>query len=204
LGLTSETERAARSLSCCAPRLSNSLPTLLRVGAGLTGRGFSDTGRGGHRPGHRTPAADALLRAAGFTPSRGVNPRHRTPAADALLLAPSPSGEGWGEGCPAPKASLSWIAPCASFLAMVNNGRDPSAWLFQQESPRCAGEPHHLVHRQVEVFADPGPDGYSTSKVYAGGQSVPVVIGGLPLGEIAVNDILPSPLAVPTAGGNGA
>ena len=71
-------------------------------------------------------------------------------------------------------------------------GRIPVYWII------------NLVHRQVEVFADPGPDGYGSSKVYSEGQSVPVVIAGLPLGEIAVNDILPPPLAVPTAGGNGA
>jgi len=40
----------------------------------LTRRGFSDTCQGGH------------------------GPRHSTQAADRLLLAPSPSGEGWGEG----------------------------------------------------------------------------------------------------------
>ena len=71
-------------------------------------------------------------------------------------------------------------------------GRIPVYWII------------NLVHRQVEVFADPGPDGYGTSEVYPEGQSVPVVIGGQPFGEIAVNDILPPPPAVPTAGGNGA
>jgi len=40
----------------------------------LTRRGFSDTCQGGH------------------------GSRHSTQAADPLLLAPSPSGEGWGEG----------------------------------------------------------------------------------------------------------
>ncbi len=71
-------------------------------------------------------------------------------------------------------------------------GRIPVYWII------------NLVHRQVEVFADPEPDGYGTSKVYPEGQSVPVVIGGLPLGEIALNDILPPPLAAQPAGGNGA
>jgi Uma2 family endonuclease len=71
-------------------------------------------------------------------------------------------------------------------------GRIPVYWII------------NLVHRQVEVFSDPEPDGYGTSKVHREGQSVPVVIGGLSLGEIAVNDILPPPLPVPPAGGNGA
>ncbi|MGO9464542.1 MAG: Uma2 family endonuclease [Isosphaeraceae bacterium] len=71
-------------------------------------------------------------------------------------------------------------------------GRVPVYWII------------NLVQRQVEVFADPGPEGYGTSKIYVAGQSVPVVIGGLRLGEIAVNDVLPPPLAGPTAGGDGA
>jgi hypothetical protein len=60
---------------------------------------------------------------------------------------------------------------------------------------------HNLVHRQIEVFADPGRDGYGSSTVYPEGQSVPVVIGGLTLGRIAVTDILPPP--VPPVGGDG-
>jgi Uma2 family endonuclease len=49
----------------------------------------------------------------------------------------------------------------------------------------------NMVHRQVEVYTGPGPGGYLTPTVYAPGQSVPVVIDGRELGEIAVNDILP-------------
>jgi Uma2 family endonuclease len=59
----------------------------------------------------------------------------------------------------------------------------------------------NLVHRQVEVYTDPGPTGYGSTAVFAEGQSVPVVIGGEPLGRIAVADILPSRRAVPEAGG---
>jgi Uma2 family endonuclease len=62
-------------------------------------------------------------------------------------------------------------------------GRIPVYWII------------NLVHRQVEVFSNPGPDGYGPSKVYGEGQSVPVVIGGQTLGAIAVNDILPPPVA---------
>jgi Uma2 family endonuclease len=62
-------------------------------------------------------------------------------------------------------------------------GRIPVYWII------------NLVHRQIEVFSNPGPDGYGPSTVYTGGQSVPVVIAGQTLGEIAVNDILPPPVA---------
>jgi Uma2 family endonuclease len=70
-------------------------------------------------------------------------------------------------------------------------GRIPVYWII------------NLVHRQVEVFTDPGPDGYGSSTVFPEGQSVPVVIGGLTLGQIAVNDILPPPPPVPPVGGDG-
>ena len=60
-----------------------------------------------------------------------------------------------------------------------------------------------LVHRQVEVYADPGPGGYGSRAVYTEGQSVPVVIDGQPLGQIAVADILPSRPVGPNAEGIG-
>lgn len=53
----------------------------------------------------------------------------------------------------------------------------------------------NLVDRQVEVYTDPtGPGRSPTYKkldTYAPGQSVPVVIDGVQLGEIPVNDLLP-------------
>jgi Uma2 family endonuclease len=49
----------------------------------------------------------------------------------------------------------------------------------------------NLVHRQVEVYGDPGPEGYASRAVYPEGQSVPVVICGRQVGRIAVKDILP-------------
>ncbi len=61
----------------------------------------------------------------------------------------------------------------------------------------------NLVHRQVEVFTDPGPEGYRSRAVYAEGQSVPVVIDGQRLGEIDVVDLLPSRSAQPVSHGNG-
>ena len=44
----------------------------------------------------------------------------------------------------------------------------------------------NLVHRQVEVHANPGPEGYRSTEVYREGQSVPVVIDGQVLGQVAV------------------
>lgn len=49
----------------------------------------------------------------------------------------------------------------------------------------------NLVHRQVEVYTDPGPGGYRSCEVFPEGQSVPVVVDGQWLGRIAVADILP-------------
>jgi Uma2 family endonuclease len=49
----------------------------------------------------------------------------------------------------------------------------------------------NLVHRQVEVYTEPGPAGYGSCAVYPEGQSVPVVIRGRQVGRIAVKDILP-------------
>jgi hypothetical protein len=45
--------------------------------------------------------------------------------------------------------------------------------------------------RRVEVYTDPGPQGYGPPETVAEGQSVPVVIGGREVGRIAVEAILP-------------
>jgi Uma2 family endonuclease len=57
-----------------------------------------------------------------------------------------------------------------------------------------------LVHRQVEVYTEPGPGGYRSTVVFPEGQSIPVVIDGRELGRIAVSEILPSRPAAPKAG----
>ncbi len=62
----------------------------------------------------------------------------------------------------------------------------------------------HLPLRRVEVYTDPGPEGYRTSEVFTEGQAIPVTIGGQHLGQIAVDDILPPPPDEPTADDNGA
>ena len=59
----------------------------------------------------------------------------------------------------------------------------------------------NLVHRQVEVYSDPGREGYGSRQTYTEGQSVPVIIDGRQLGQIAVADLLPAP--APKTEGNG-
>ncbi len=61
-----------------------------------------------------------------------------------------------------------------------------------------------LVDRQVEVYTDPAPGGYRSTAIFREGQSVPVVIDGQPLGQVAVDDILPPPPRPVAAEGNGA
>jgi Uma2 family endonuclease len=49
----------------------------------------------------------------------------------------------------------------------------------------------NLIDRQVEVYTDPGPAGYASRVDYRPGQAVPVAIGGRPVGQVAVDDLLP-------------
>ncbi len=44
---------------------------------------------------------------------------------------------------------------------------------------------------QVEVYSDPGPDGYRSHEVLAPGHVLSVVIEGVVIGEIPVSDLLP-------------
>ncbi len=63
----------------------------------------------------------------------------------------------------------------------------------------------NLVNRQVEVYTDPGPEGYRARQDYHSGDAIPVVIDGHQLGQVAVDDILPPKRAqAPKAEGNGA
>jgi Uma2 family endonuclease len=63
----------------------------------------------------------------------------------------------------------------------------------------------NLLRRCIEVYTDPGPQGYATQRDYRAGDIVPVVIDGRPLGQIAVDDILPpEPAAERQADSNGA
>jgi Uma2 family endonuclease len=49
----------------------------------------------------------------------------------------------------------------------------------------------NLVDNQVEVYFDPSPAGYKSRQDFKPGQDVPVVIGGVAVGRIAVATILP-------------
>jgi hypothetical protein len=49
----------------------------------------------------------------------------------------------------------------------------------------------NLIDRQVEVYTEPNFDGYASCIVYKSGQSVPVLIDNVEVGQIAVAEILP-------------
>jgi Uma2 family endonuclease len=49
----------------------------------------------------------------------------------------------------------------------------------------------NLVHRRIEVYSEPRTAGYRTRVDYATGESVPVVIDGVQVGSVAVDDMLP-------------
>jgi Uma2 family endonuclease len=62
----------------------------------------------------------------------------------------------------------------------------------------------NLTQRRVEVYTDPSPEGYRSRRDYHAREAIPVVIDGQPLGQVAVDDILPPAPAAPPAEGNGA
>jgi Uma2 family endonuclease len=49
----------------------------------------------------------------------------------------------------------------------------------------------NLIDRQVEVYTDPAPSGYRTSRVFRPEEHVPLMLEGRELGQILVADILP-------------
>ncbi len=49
----------------------------------------------------------------------------------------------------------------------------------------------NLVDQRVEVYTQPSPSGYLTRRDYTPGQEIPVVIGAVERGRLAVSDILP-------------
>ena len=48
----------------------------------------------------------------------------------------------------------------------------------------------NLVDRQIEVYTGPSAAGYTVRDDYRAGQVVPVVIGGVTLGSVAVDEVL--------------
>jgi Uma2 family endonuclease len=61
----------------------------------------------------------------------------------------------------------------------------------------------HLPARRVEVYTDPTPEGYNSRHDYHAGETIPLVIDGHVIGQVAVDHILPPLPAVPAAEGNG-
>jgi Uma2 family endonuclease len=49
----------------------------------------------------------------------------------------------------------------------------------------------NLVDHQLEVYSEPGPDGYRLSQTFHAGDEVPVVLNGVEVGRIAVSRVLP-------------
>jgi len=49
----------------------------------------------------------------------------------------------------------------------------------------------NLVNRQVELYSGPSPAGYRYCEVLKSGQQIPVFAGGVEIGRIGVDDILP-------------
>ncbi len=49
----------------------------------------------------------------------------------------------------------------------------------------------NLVDTQVEVYSNPCPSGYRSCAVLKSGQQIPVFAGGVEIGRIGVDDILP-------------
>jgi hypothetical protein len=49
----------------------------------------------------------------------------------------------------------------------------------------------NLIDRQVEVYSGGGSTGYQSRRDYEAGQQVPLILDGVELGLILVDDILP-------------
>jgi Uma2 family endonuclease len=58
----------------------------------------------------------------------------------------------------------------------------------------------NLVELQVEVYSDPGSSGYGSTQILKPAETVPVVIDGVSVGQIAVSELLP-PRERRTSGG---
>ena len=58
----------------------------------------------------------------------------------------------------------------------------------------------NLAEQQVEVYSDPGPSGYRSTQIFKPGETVPLVIDGIPTGRIFVSELFPLG-AKPTSGG---
>jgi Uma2 family endonuclease len=94
----------------------------------------------------------------------------------------------------------------AEFRGRIPDGKDVAllvevseTTLARDQGPKLlayarAGIPTYwlvnLVDGRIEVYADPGAEGYRTRLDFRADQDVPLVIDGSEVGRIAVNDIL--------------
>lgn len=86
----------------------------------------------------------------------------------------------------------------AADVALVVEVADSSLVVDQVEKARVysqGGIPAYwivnLPARRIEVYSDPGPDGYRTVQPFEPGDHVPVVLDGSSAGAIAVVDVVP-------------
>ena len=77
------------------------------------------------------------------------------------------------------EVACSSLAEDRTMVAVYGRSGIPICWIL------------NLVDRQVEVYSCPQTDGYATRTDYPSGQHVPVVLDGTPIGQIAVDDLLP-------------
>jgi Uma2 family endonuclease len=55
----------------------------------------------------------------------------------------------------------------------------------------------NLADRQIEVYTDPSPDGFSASEIFTVGDWVPVVVDGITIGIVPVFDVVAGPRISP-------
>ena len=77
------------------------------------------------------------------------------------------------------EVSKSSLAQDRNMAGVYGRARIPFYWIV------------NVIDGQVEIYSNPGPDGYATLEVLAPGHVLTVVIEGVEVGQIAVEDILP-------------
>lgn len=77
------------------------------------------------------------------------------------------------------EASVSSLAQDRQQAAIYAASRIPFYWIV------------NVVERKVEVYSDPTPEGYKFRSEYGAGEQVPLVIDGVIVGNVAVDDLLP-------------
>lgn len=111
-------------------------------------------------------------------------PKRNYPEPDASLVRGKPRD--YLKGHPTPKdvalvveISDTSLAKDRRRVRIYGNARIPFYWII------------NLVHRQIEVYSGPNSGGYSSRVEFTAGQNVPIMIDGVQVGTIAVDDVLP-------------